>query len=289
MTQPVRIALIAAVVLLAGTSAVLFQKFRTTSEQYADAKAAEEVTRNRYGEAINAIVEIQDSLNAVVLGDDQPGLADELSAERKLTQSKGNEALDRVAVLKAGVERTKQRINRLEASLKKTGVRISGMQKMIANLKRSVVEKEDQIAQLTGQVQTLETTVTGLSTEVQQKGETIRVQEEAIEQKRSELATVYYAVGSKKDLEKQGIVVAKGGVLGLGKTIETTGQFVAEKFTPLDTDQERVVRIPADKVEVVSDQPPSSYQLVAVGKEMELHIVDPQEFRKVKQLVIVTS
>lgn len=290
MRQSLRFTLIAAIVLLAGTSVVLFQKYRTTQQQYADVKASEEQTKNRYGAAVNAIVEIQDSLNAVVLGEDPAGkLSDGLTTEQRLTKPRGDEALDRIAVLKAGVERTKRRLLQLESSLKTSGVRITGMQKMIANLKRNVEAKETEILQLSSQVQNLETTVTGLTTEVATKGETIRVQEETIEQKRSENATVYVAVGSKKDLEKQGIVETKGGVLGLGKTIEPTGQFVAEKFTPIDTDQERVVRIPADKVVVVSDQAPSSYQLVAVGKEMELHIVDPLEFRKVKQLVIVTS
>jgi hypothetical protein len=40
---------------------------------------------------------------------------------------------------------------------------------------------------------------------------------------------------------------------------------------------------------VISAQPPSSYQLVQVGGQMELHILDREEFRKVKHLVILTA
>jgi hypothetical protein len=39
----------------------------------------------------------------------------------------------------------------------------------------------------------------------------------------------------------------------------------------------------------VTAQPPASYELKAVGGQMELHILDPKEFRKVKHLVVMTK
>ena len=107
MRQSLRFTLIAAIVLLAGTSVVLFQKYRTTQQQYADVKASEEQTKNRYGAAVNAIVEIQDSLNAVVLGEDPAGkLSDGLTTEQRLTKPRGDEARGSGAA--GRVERTKR-------------------------------------------------------------------------------------------------------------------------------------------------------------------------------------
>ena len=96
-------------------------------------------------------------------------------------------------------------------------------------------------------------------------------------------------IGSKKDLTKSGLVVAKGGVLGVGKTLKPSGQFNESQFTALDTDQETVVRVSAPKAKVLSAQPASSYELKLVDGQMELHIVNPMEFRKVKQLVILAG
>jgi hypothetical protein len=42
-------------------------------------------------------------------------------------------------------------------------------------------------------------------------------------------------------------------------------------------------------VQVVSAQPPASYELTAVGGQMELHILDAKEFRKVKHLIVMTK
>jgi hypothetical protein len=131
------------------------------------------------------------------------------------------------------------------------------------------------VAQLTERVDELQTEVTA--------------QAVVIEDSRRELGTIYYTYGSKDDLKDAGLIVSKGGVLGFGKTLEPSGQLDQTLFTALDTDLQTVIHIPAEKAKVLSDQPPASYQLVAVGDQLELHIVDPKAFRTVKHVVIVTT
>ncbi len=84
------------------------------------------------------------------------------------------------------------------------------------------------------------------------------------------------------------MVVAKGGFLGMGKTLQITGHLDESLFKRLDTDQDRLVSAPSAKVQVLSAQPTSSYELAVGADRTELHILDPQEFRKVKHLVIMT-
>ena len=49
------------------------------------------------------------------------------------------------------------------------------------------------------------------------------------------------------------------------------------------------MRTGTPKARVLSAQPASSYELKLEGEEMELHILEPREFRKVKHLVILTG
>ena len=290
MRKPVAYALIAVIVVLLGGTLLLYGKYREASTNYTATKASEEEVSNRYTEAINSIAAIQDSLSTIMLGDNTR-LVSGLQSEQKLTAAQGDEALNRIAVLKAGVERAKSRIQELEANLKKSGVKVSGLQKMIANLKLTVTEKEDQIGQLSVRVDSLQTSVTGLTAEVQQNQETIQTQAANIEDKRKELGTIYYVMGNKKSLSTSGVIAAQGGVLGMGKTLKPTGQINESVFTPLDTDAQTVIEIPSvKKATVLSAQPVSSYQLtVNQGGGAELRIIDPKEFRKVKHLVILTS
>jgi len=271
-------------VLLVGTTIVFYSKYRKSEANYAQAAADEQSTRLRYDRAVSEVVMIQDSLNAIVLGENGTRLLPSQSLnELQPPETLHDQVLSRIAVLKAAVERTKERIAQLDAGLKKSGVKIAGLQKMIAGLRKSVSEKEEQVALLSTQVDTLQTRVAGLNTEV-------AVQQQDIAEKRLELATIFYAMGTKKELTKSGVVAAQGGVLGVGKTLKPSGAFVETAFTPLDTDQDNVIRIPADKDQVLSAQPVSSSTIPPVGKDLvELRILDPKEFRKVKHLVILMS
>ncbi|NOT34124.1 MAG: hypothetical protein HOP12_08150 [Candidatus Eisenbacteria bacterium] len=289
MSQPVRIAVVALFVALLGATFVLYQKYQQTSANYATLQATEAEAQNRYTQSINAIAEIQDSLGAIAFGHGGTLNPAELQGETHLTQTQGNEILGRIAVLKAGIDRAKTRISDLEAGMKKSGVRIVGMQRMVDGLKRSVVEKEELVASLTSRVTELQTQVTGLQTTVAQDQTVIAEQTQAIEDKRREIGTVYYLIGNRKDLTTSGVVASTGGVLGLGKTLKPSGEVNETLFTPIDTDQQTVIQIPAAKVQVLSAQPVGSYELLTVGNQTELRIKDPSAFRKVKHVVILTT
>jgi peptidoglycan hydrolase CwlO-like protein len=281
MRKSVVVVLAAISVLLLGAAAVSYSKYKKSAADYAQATADQESMRQRYDQAVSEIVMIQDSLNAIVLGEDAA-----VSVQRDVEGQPGtlhDNVLTRIATLKGAIERTKGRIEELDARLKKNGVKIAGLQRMIAGLRKSATERESRIAELTGQVDTLKVQVVGLNTEIE-------TQQADLTAKQHELATIFYTMGTKKELTKAGVVASNGGVLGFGKTLKPSGTFNETSFTPLDTDQENVIRIPAEKARVLSAQPVSSYTLTPISKDMmELRIVDAKEFRKIKHLVILRT
>lgn len=274
---------------LAGGSAWLYMQWDQSRTQFASLQDQEQKARARYGQAIDEIAAIQDSLSAIVVGTDGKLLPSDLASEQKLSETRGDEAIARISEIKAGIDRAKNRIQELDRQLKSSGVKVAGLQRMIANLKKSVSEKEEVVAQLSNQVATLETRVTGLVAEVETNQGELRAKDEALEARRRELGTVYYAIGSKKLLTDSGVAVAKGGVLGMGKTLEATGRIDPALFTPIDTDMQTEIHIPSAKAQVVSDQPSASYELQVQGSETVLRILDAVSFRTVKHLVIVTT
>ncbi len=283
MRKPIQILLVVVLVALLGGIVVSYQQYKKAQANFATLQADSDATRARYTEAINEIATIQDSLNAIVMK--APGTrldASDLDVEHRLTETGGDRALAHIAVIRAGIERAKSRIEQLAANLKKANIRMAGLTKMIDNLKAAVAEKESQVASLNVRVDSLQTQVAGLNTTVEQQTQTI-------EDKRRELGTIYYVAASKKTLTEAGILEAKGGVLGLGKTLKPTGRIDEARFTAMDTDRETVIHIPAAKAKVVSAQPLTSYELLPAGGELELRITDPAAFRTVRHVVIVTT
>jgi len=269
-----RFLITAALVLFAGISAILFFKYRQSDASLTSLKAENEETRTQYSEALTSISSIQDSLNAIVLGDEAVRLTNSsYMAEHRLTQSQGDAVMERIGLLRAGVERSKARIQELDDNLRKSGVKIDGLEKMLISLKRSVVKKEQMIAQLSGRVDSLQTEVHGLTATVTEK--------------QRELGTVYCLVGDKKELTTSGAVVATGGLFGIGKTLKPTGQVDETICTTLNTDEEATLDIAAPKVMVLSAQSATSYQLEPNGDHTTLRIIDPVEFRKIRHLVVL--
>ena len=169
MRKSVPILLGIAVVALLGASAYLYQRNTQTNQQLAESRANEEASRGRYAQTIDAIAEIQDSLNAIAVGDaNVQMMTNKLQSEKDLNSPNGRDALDRIASLRESIQRNKDRIHQLESAVHKSGIQMKGLNKMIASLKASVNDKEAQVAQLTTQVNDLSTQVTGLQTTVQQ-------------------------------------------------------------------------------------------------------------------------
>lgn len=290
MRRPVQIALIAAVVLLAAATSVLYVRNRDTTAQYVDAKSKQESAEARYAETIDAIAEIQDSLSAISVIDESSKLKSQgLRDEQNLTGPRSQQTLEGISQIRASISRSRERIQQLESSLKKRGMETAGLRKLIARLKEDVADKELMVANLNRRVETLQTEVAGLNTEVRQRDDTLRERDMRLEERRRELATVYYVVGDKRQLTESGVVVAKGGVLGVGAAVQPSGSIDPSVLIPLDTDQVDYVRTAAKKAKVLSAQPHSSYEMIMRDGEVVLHILDPVEFRKVKHLVIMRN
>lgn len=290
MRKPTAYALVAAVLVLLASTLLFWQKYRTATTDYTAVKSSQDAAQARYGEALNAIGEIQDSLATLGVGDaTRPILPGSPAAERGLSLLKGREALDRIALIKAGIQRTKLRLAELERKVHLGGVKLAGLEHVIMNLKANLAEREGVIAALTGRVDSLQTQVTVLDSKLLQGEGTITEQQQTIETQRKELGTVLYVVGNRSALTKQGIVVASGGVFGFGKTLLPSRQLSDSLFSSIDTDVETIIPIPSPKARVISSQPTSSYSLLPAGNALELHILEPRAFRTVKYVVIVSN
>lgn len=287
MRKPVGVVLALISLLLLGATLVTYSKYKKSAADYAQATSDEQSMRQRYDGAVSEIVMIQDSLNTIVLGGESVLPA---AQQGEAPGTLHDTVLARIATLKASVERTKDRIEELDAKLKRGGVKIAGLERMIAGLRKSASEKEARIAMLSTQVDTLQTQVAGLNTEVQTKQQDLDQKQQELTDKQHELATIFYTMGTKKELTRSGVIATKGGVLGFGKTPKPTGTVNESSFTPLDTDQETVIRIPAQKAQVLTAQPIASYTIQPISKDVvELRIVDPKEFRKVRHLIILKA
>lgn len=276
MRRIIQLGIVVVVTFVLAATFYLYEMYSKTVSSLESSQQSERATQDQYAQAVEQIAEIQDSLATLMPdGEKLPRGSASFESERAMGGPSGQEILERIASVRAGLERGKARIARLEEDLKQNGIRVASLQKLVAGLRRSVHEREEQL--------------TAMAADLQQVRDTLQVREVTLADRQHELATVFYVAGPRKELMKSGVVVAHGGVLGLGRTLAPSADAPEELFSAFDTDAEQVLPLNAQKARVLSAQPASSYELRLVDGSMQLHVLDPASFRKVRQLVIVTA
>jgi DNA repair exonuclease SbcCD ATPase subunit len=161
--------------------------------------------------------------------------------------------------------------------------KVTTMGRLVDELRRSLEEKEATLAELEQKVLQLQQVTEELKTTVAAKEAEITGQEE-------KLATAWVVVGTKRDLEKAGLVEKKGSILGLGGSWKQTGFFDEKLFRKIDVRKEKEFPFgaPPDKIRILSGHTKGSFELVTdPPKGSLLKVVDPDKFWQGSRYLIV--
>ncbi len=169
---------------------------------------------------------------------------------------------------------------------KKAGVlqaRVTTLERFADELKRSLEEKEAMLVELEQKVLQLQKTTEELK-------QTVAAKEAQIVDTEEKLATAYVVVGTKKELEKAGLIEKKGSVLGLGGSWKQTGRFDEALFRKIDVRKDTEVTFPAppDKIRILTEHPKESFDLTPQPPSWsKLKITDSAAFWKGSRYLIV--
>ena len=227
-----------------------------------------------------------------VAGGDRPlaGRAE----ERAVLLGKVREVIARLDAAEQQIAAQKKRIGGLSAERTKLVAQLDTFQKSINDLRVAAQEQEAmiseqkvQIATLTSQVDTLNQKTVQLTTEKTAVQDTlVRVIDES--------NVVYYAVGTKEELLKRGILVTEGSkflVFG-SKTLQPARDLKPELFQRLDRRRDTILTVPEPNKEyrIVTRQSASflASTVMSNGKvKGDQHISSPEFWDGGKFLILV--
>ena len=196
-----------------------------------------------------------------------------------------NKMISNIASIDAHLKASKSKLAVLRKKISETEVQTGSLNEMVENLTKLIAEKETHIEQLRTQTEELSARVSEVEGVLQEK-------EAELQEKEKTLNTAYYIVGSEKELKEKGISEEKGGLLGLRKTKKLAAGFDNAHFTSTDILETATIPFAPEvkKVDIVSPHNPESYHIVK-GEENQtvLEIINPEEFWKIKYLVVVAK
>lgn len=175
----------------------------------------------------------------------------------------------------------KQRLASARKNLKDANLQIASMQTTIDQLNTTLATRESEIVVLKDDLEKKNLELSNLSMNYQEL-------EQESNAKTEQLNTAYYAFGSKKELESQGVISTEGGVIGLGKTVKLSSTPNTEYFTQIDLTKVSEIQLSAKKAKVVSSHPTGSYRIDGVdGRADKLVITNPTQFWSLSKYLVV--
>ncbi|MBW7935657.1 MAG: hypothetical protein LC101_11210 [Flavobacteriales bacterium] len=186
------------------------------------------------------------------------------------------------------MQENRDKLESLRSKVKKSDKKMAELEKLIANLQKQIEEKDSQIAGLKLQLEGLNIELENLSASYDNLNKENETNKETIGKQTEELNTVYFAMGTFKELVDNK-VLDKGGALTVKSGSKLAADVNIDYFTKADLRTLKDIKVGNRKITIKSSHPTGSYTLEpASGKTEKLVINDAQAFWKnTKYCVIV--
>lgn len=256
---------------------------------------------DRQRDSLTRIVEAKDSLINAVFADINAiteNLARIKSRENLITVSedpeRGRRPVEEINSDIAAIDRllieNREKITSLRstaAQLRKANLRIDGLEKMITDLNGQLEEKKSEIGALRDELARMDSRVATLTETVNEQTAQVETLNDQNLELENQLNTVYYIVGSEKEL-RDAQIINKQGFIGRTLTVGEHGSM--ESFTQADSRLLLEVPVGHRRVTIVTSHPEGSYELVQGADKMieKLRIADPVRFWESSKILIVS-
>jgi hypothetical protein len=197
--------------------------------------------------------------------------------------------MEEIIMINNIIEENKKRISQLKNQLKKSDVNISSLQDNIKLLNQRIEEKEREIADLKEQlvkanfkIEQLNATVDTLEEANAEKSKVISQQDLLI----GEMNTVWYVIGTKKELQDKEIIDKSGGLFS--GDMKMNDMINPDDFTTADIRKITRINFETKKAELATVHPAGSYKFIEEDEIVKgIEILNPSEFWKSSRFLVV--
>lgn len=183
--------------------------------------------------------------------------------------------------------KNKQMVDDLKRQLGGAGKKRAELEQMIASLSMQIETKDAEMSELKENLSNKQLVIRNLEQNLSAM-ETQSLQKEAvIAQQVVEKNTVWYIVGTRKNLEEQKIVTKEGGFIGLGKTRKVNEDFDKSLFTMADQRDLMALPVFSKKARLLTIHPAASYQFLGEDNIDSLKILHPDDFWSASRYLVV--
>ena len=188
------------------------------------------------------------------------------------------------------LEENRETVKRMNDKLKRYSYEVGKFKRIVANLKDQIARKDTQIVVLKQRLAALNFEMAKINSVLSSTRAAKEKQEKVLEEKQEMLNTAYYAVGTAKDLEENGVLTKKGGIIGIGSTKTLKEDLNLDYFTKINKKETNEIPLnyEAKDIQLISNHEPDSYEVVKGSDYVEaLKIKSVDEFWKTTNYLVI--
>jgi DNA repair exonuclease SbcCD ATPase subunit len=173
-------------------------------------------------------------------------------------------------------EQNAQKIRKLQAQLDGKTLKIEELESMVDRLVLQVQSRDEEIASLKRSLADVNMEYAELFDEYQE-------QVELALDVMKEMNTVHFSYGTLDELIENGVLVRKGGFIGIGRKTTIADDMNEDYFRHMDKTKTKQINIVGEDPEIITDHPISSYE----WKGNKLIILDADKFWRISNYLVV--
>ena len=249
-----------------------FDKLEAENLRLKNEKEAQEQAIDDYVQYFN---EVRENLNDIK--QKQGLISNQLGGEETLSEVDLKADVEAIGELMAQNQR---KMNQMKQSLKDAHIESDQMERMVTTLSEEVAQRNMEIYSLQTELESIDAAYTEIFTAYQEKVE-------ELVNTTDELNTAYFAFGTSKELKANGVITKEGGFIGLGKTEKLKSDFNKSYFTEEDITSIESIAIGSEKVELLTNHPVGSYEIIGDKVKEKLVIKNAKDFWSVSKYLVM--
>lgn len=211
--------------------------------------------------------------------------------EKRMNMDVRDQIMDEIISINNIIEENKKQLAVLKDQLKKSNVKTAALQETIKMLTSKLDKKEQEITSLKEELVKLNFKIDELNSTVDTLRETTASQSKVISQQDAmigEMNTIWYVVGTKKELSEKGVILKAGGLL-------SSSMKMSEMINPdyfIVSDMRTLSSIPfeSNKAELVTNHPEGSYKFIVENEKIKgLEILNAKDFWKSSRFLVIMT
>lgn len=211
--------------------------------------------------------------------------------EKRMNMDVRDKIMNEIILINNTMEENKKRLAVLKDQLKKSDVKTSALQETIKLLSTRLEEKEQEISGLKEQLVKLNFTIEALNTTVDTLREETASQSKVISQQDAllgEMNTIWYVVGTRKELSELGIIEKAGGLFS--GNMKLSEMINPDYFKMADMRDFSRITFESNQAELVTVHPEGSYKFLEGNNLITgLEIINTKEFWKSSRFLVIMT